>query len=151
MSTKVHVLCDGRGNPMTAVLSPGQSHESKLLPGVLEAGISELNEEGFEATPAKLAGDKGYRYEWIDDYLLEKEINPVIASKSNEDRSARKVEFDKPSYRRRCVIEQLIGWLKEARRVATRYEKLAVTYLSMVKLAMIARYLRQFAPEGSRI
>ena len=136
---------------MTAVLSPGQSHESKLLPGVLEAAIDELFEEGVEVTPAKLAGDKGYRYEWIDEYLLGKKIAPVIPCKSNENRSARKVEFDKIAYRRRCVVEQLIGWLKEARRVATRFEKLAVTYLSMVKLAMIARYLRQFAPEGSQV
>ena len=136
---------------MTAILSPGQAHESKLLPGVLEAAIDEVCREGFDVKPAKLAGDKGYRYAWVDDYLLGKEIDPVIPSKSNEDRSARPVEFDKGAYRRRCVIEQLIGWLKEARRVATRYEKLAVTYLSMVKLAMIARYLRQFAPECSRI
>lgn len=136
---------------MTAVLSPGESHESKLLPGVLEAAISEAQAEGFEVKPIKLAGDKGYRYPWIDAYLLGKQIDPVIPSKSNEDRSARPVEFDRAAYRRRCVVEQLIGWLKEARRVATRYEKLAVTYLSMVKMAMVARYLRQFAPEGTRI
>ena len=35
-----------------------------------------------------------------------------------------------------------IGWLKECRAVATRYEKLALNYLGLVKLAMIERYLR---------
>ena len=45
--------------------------------------------------PAKLAGDKGYRADWIDDYLIELGIQPVIPSKENEDRDARPVEFDR--------------------------------------------------------
>lgn len=101
--------------------------------------------------PAQLAGDKGYRYEWIDEWLLEREIKPVIPSKKNEDRSRRPVQFDRASYRRRCIIEQLIGWLKECRRVATRYEKLARNYLAIVKLSMIGRYLRIIAPWNSSI
>jgi transposase len=40
------------------------------------------------------------------------------------------------------VVERLVGWLKEARRVATRYDKLAIHYLAMVKLAMTRRILR---------
>jgi transposase len=39
------------------------------------------------------------------------------------------------------VVERLIGWLKECRRVATRYEKLAVNFLAMLKIALIVRYL----------
>jgi len=45
----------------------------------------------------------------------------------------------------------MIGWLKECRRVATRFEKLARNYLSMVKLSMIGRYLRTFAPADSSV
>ena len=110
---------------------------------------------GFDSdeviVPAKLAGDKGYRAEWIDDWLLERGITPVIPSKKNENRDSRAVEFDIASYRRRCIIEQMIGWLKECRRVATRYEKLARNYLSMVKLSMIGRYLRIIAPSNSSV
>jgi transposase len=40
------------------------------------------------------------------------------------------------------VIERCIGWLKECRRIGTRFEKLAVNFLAMVKLAMIGRCLR---------
>ncbi len=36
--------------------------------------------------PAALAGDKGYRADWIDTYLLERHITPIIPSKENEDR-----------------------------------------------------------------
>ena len=45
-------------------------------------------------------------------------------------------------YRRRSVVEQCIGWLKECRRVCTRYEKLARNFLAMLKLAIIQRYLK---------
>jgi transposase len=53
--------------------------------------------------------------------------------------------FDKKKYRRRSVIEQCIGWLKECRRVLTRFEKYAVHYLAMLKLAFLERYLRILA------
>jgi hypothetical protein len=46
------------------------------------------------------------------------------------------------AYKRRNVIERCIGWLKHARRIATRYEKTAVNFLAMLKLAMIQRYFR---------
>ena len=40
------------------------------------------------------------------------------------------------------MVEQCVGWLKEFRRIGTRYEKLAVNFLGMIRLAIIARYLR---------
>ena len=52
------------------------------------------------------------------------------------------MRFDHPNYRRRSTIEQCVGWLKECRRVATRFEKLAVNFLALIHLAMIQRYLR---------
>ena len=53
-----------------------------------------------------------------------------------------RVRFDRASYRRRCTIEQCTGWLKKCRRVATRFEKLAVNFLAMIHLAIVQRYLR---------
>jgi transposase len=52
------------------------------------------------------------------------------------------VSYDRARYRERNVIERCVGWLKECRSVATRYEKLAVHYLGMVQLAIIERYLK---------
>jgi transposase len=49
---------------------------------------------------------------------------------------------DRVRYRKRSSIEQCVGWLKECRAVATRYEKLALNFLGLVKLACIERYLR---------
>jgi len=89
-----------------------------------------------------MAGDKGYRARWIDEYLLDLGILPVIPSKRNEDRHARPVAFDRNAYRDRNIVERLIGWLKESRRVFSRFEKTATNYLGMIKMAFIRRYLR---------
>lgn len=67
---------------------------------------------------------------------------PVIPSKQNQDRDARPVEFDKAAYRDRNIIERLIGWLKECRRIFSRFEKTAKNFSGMIRMACIQRYLR---------
>lgn len=47
--------------------------------------------------------------------------------------------FDKQAYKRRSIVDQTIGWLKEYRRIGTRFEKLTINFLAMMKLAMIQR------------
>jgi transposase len=54
----------------------------------------------------------------------------------------RPLTFDREAYRRRSIIECCIGWLKECRRLATRFEKLALNFLAMAKVAIIQRILR---------
>lgn len=79
----------------------------------------------------------------IRDWLRRHGIKPVIPHKDNE--SARHdpcVVFDREAYRGRAVVEQSVGWLKEYRRIGTRFEKLAINYHGMLQLAMIQRYLR---------
>ena len=138
-STKIHLLCDGGGNPLHFHLTPGQNHESTALEALL-TGADEYGEA--VAWPVALAGDKGYRAKWIDNYLLQLGIRPVIPSKEGEDRAARRVEFDRETYRRRNIVERLIGWLKESRRIFSRFEKTAKNFGGMLKLAFINRYLR---------
>lgn len=93
--------------------------------------------------PRKLAGDKGYSSQRLRDWLKARKIEPVIPHKENEKaRHDPKVKFDRQAYRGRCVVEQCVGWLKEFRRIGTRFEKLAVNFLGMLELAVIRRYLR---------
>jgi transposase len=54
--------------------------------------------------------------------------------------------FDHDRYRSRSALEQSVGWLKENRRIGTRYEKLSRNYLAMVQLAMFQRCLRKIGP-----
>jgi transposase len=50
-----------------------------------------------------------------------------------------RVRFDEEAYRRRSVVEQCVGWPKECRAVATRFDKLAVDDLATVQWAMVQR------------
>jgi transposase len=89
--------------------------------------------------PKRLVADKAYGSRRIREWLSRRRIRAVIPTKSNENRRA---DFDPEAYRGRNVIERCISWLKEARRVATRYEKLARNFLCMIKLSMMDRLLR---------
>lgn len=143
-STKIHVLCDGHGHPLHFHLTPGQDHESTALKDVL-VGADEVLVDGDGepiAWPVALAGDKAYRADWIDEYLEDLKIKPVIPLQKNQSPKSRKVRFDRRAYRRRSVVEQLIGWLKESRRVFSRFEKTAKNFAGMIKMACIHRYLR---------
>lgn len=94
------------------------------------------------AWPVAIGGDKGYRADWIDEYIIGLGMEPVIPSRDNEDRDARPVKFNKRAYRRRNIVERLIGWLKESRRIFSRFEKTARNFGGMIKMAFILQYLR---------
>jgi len=63
------------------------------------------------------------------------------------------VTLDKQTYRQRAVIKQCVGWLKECRRIGTRFEKLAVHFHAMLQLAMsgdTSNYCFQTKPSTKR-
>lgn len=144
MTCKIHILCDRHGHPLHFHLTAGQAHEASVFDTLMVAADAHLIDEEGEpiAWPVALAGDKGYRADWIDEYLLDLDIKPVIPSKRNQDRDGRPVEFDKQAYRDRNIIERLIGWLKECRRVFSRFEKTAKNFGGMIRMAFIQRYMR---------
>jgi hypothetical protein len=111
-------------------LTPGHSHESTVIDVVLQNADSKLfDSKGIPiAWPVALAGDKGYRADWIDNYLTELGITPVIPSKSNETKESRQEYFNREQYRERNILERLIGWLKENRRIFSRFEKTAKNF-----------------------
>ena len=137
------MVSDGRGLPLAAEISAGQSHESKSFVAVLDAIQIRQQSGQIRCRPGRLAGDKGYSYRWIREWLRARKIEPVIPERSNQHgRIGGCRRFDSEAYRRRNVVERAIGLLKECRRVATRFEKLAVNYLAMLKLAILRIYLK---------
>lgn len=138
------MICDANGLPLHFEITPGQAHENTSLVDLLNGVDSEVTDSRGKpiAWPVAIAGDKGYRANWIDQMLIGMEITPVIPSKENGDREDRVVDFDKDKYRQRNIVERLIGWLKECRRVFSRYEKTAVNFRGIVKMAIVQRYLK---------
>ena len=129
----MHLICDAEGTALGVRLSPGQEHETQQFVALMEEATA------WPEQPEKLAGDKGYSAEWIRDWLQARGIKPVIPYKSNEKGHSKR--FDRKSYSKRNIIERCVNSLKWFRRVATRYEKLAIHYLGMVNLAIIFRLL----------
>jgi len=148
-TTKLHLVTDGRGLPLAVELSAGEAAESKYAAPVLSA-VTIPPPEGRRGRPrtrpAMVAGDKGYDMAPVRRWLREHRIRAVIPEKRRpahwRARRGRPLNFDRVAYRRRNVIERCVGWLKEARRVATRFEKLAVHYLGVLKLMMIKKHLK---------
>ena len=93
--------------------------------------------------PAKLAADKGYRLPGIRRHLACRGIGAVIPTRKDPRVNPR---FARELYRRRHGVERGVGWRKENRRLATRHEKLALSYLAVVHLAMPRRCLRLLEP-----
>ena len=98
--------------------------------------------------PLKLAGDKGYSYDTLRQFLNGCGIEAVIPRRSNQPRPKGE-RVDRRTYRKRCRIEQAVGWLKECRRLGTRYEKLGLNFLAFVKLGIMLRYLRKLDSSDS--
>jgi len=79
-----------------------------------------------------MLGDRGYDADWFRDALAARGIVPCIPSKTN-----RKVPIphDRLLYRQRHRIENMFGKLKDWRRIHTRYDRCAHTFMSAICLA----------------
>ena len=89
--------------------------------------------------PRHLLADKGYDSDAIRQTLLANGIRPVIPPRSNRIAAIR---WNKRIYAERNRIERMIGHLKVNRAVATRYDKLASSFLDTLHIAAIRRCLR---------
>lgn len=134
------MVCDSGGLPLAVAISAGQCHESKQFLPVFEAFRLPRTRSRARYRPDQLAGDKGYNVEWIRGWLRRHKIEPVIPRRVPE--NAPDEIFDRDAYRRRNIIERCIGWLKECRRVFSRFDKFAVSYVAFLKLAMLQRLLK---------
>jgi transposase len=102
------------------------------------AGVQRAGPGRPRRRPASLIADRGYSGRPVRQHLRRRGIRAVIPQKRNE-RPAHLMDW--AAYRRRNVVERLVNRLKQYRRVATRYEKLAATYLAMVTLAALRLWL----------
>ena len=88
----------------------------------------------FEALPpaTALLGDKGYDADWFRQALTSRGIAPCIPSKVNR---TRPIAHDATLYRQRHRIENMFGRLKDWRRIHTRYDRCAHSFMSAICIA----------------
>ncbi len=126
-STKIHALSDPLCRPVAFHLTPGQDADIAAAPEVLAL-----------APAAKaIIADKGYDSDAFRAEIKQRRARPIIPNKSNRVRWHR---FDKLAYKGRNVIERCFCRLKDFRRIATRYDKLARNYLSAIHLAALVAF-----------
>jgi transposase len=93
----------------------------------------------FSALPRakELLADKGYDSDWFRTALTERGTTPCIPPRKN-----RKVQYhyDKDLYRQRHKIENVFGRINDWRRVATRYDRCAHTFMSAISIAATRCY-----------
>ena len=124
---------------MAFVLTAGERNERTALPELMSQGAVKRSGPGRpKLRPRAVIGDRGYIGKPSRDYLRRRGISAVIPQLKTE-RTPRLMDW--VLYRERNVMERLVGWLKEYRRIATRYDKLASSYLAFVQLASIRLWL----------
>jgi transposase len=127
-------------------VTAGQAHEITAFTEVLDQARVTDYEGQLDIYPAHLGGDRAFDAQWIRQWLDNRDITPVIPHRG-ENPEAQHPDFDRELYRRRNVIERLVGWLKECRRLFARYEKTAINFIGFIKMGFIHYYLRLFCPE----
>jgi transposase len=141
--TKAHLVCESHGIILAVELTAGQRHETQKFEDV-NRRARRPRQAGQPTWPEQEAGDKGYSYARVRDWLKRRHIEPVIPTRKDQPRQE---DFDKASYRRRNIIERAIGWFKWCRALATRFDKLAVNYVALWMVANIQYLLRTY-PEA---
>lgn len=139
--TKVPLVCEGHGTVLAVWVTPGQRPESQAFTAVM-LRAKRPRRAGRPRWPRRVAGDKGYSYPGIRQWLRQHPIAAVIPSRKHQPREE---IFDRTAYRHRNLIERVVGWYKEYRALGTRYEKLAVNYVALWILAIIEKLLRKYA------
>jgi transposase len=122
-STKIHLRTNVKGDPLTFDVMPGEAHEVKGYDALM--GLHDVD-------PDRLLADKGYDSDEIRENLADRGIEPVIPPRSNRKTT---IDYYREAYKRRNLIERCVNHLKQFRRIATRYEKTARAYLSMLCIA----------------
>ena len=145
-STKGPLICEGHRTLLAVWVTPGQRQESQAFAAVRRRA-KRPRRAGRPRWPRQVAGDKGYSYSGIRQWLRRHHITAVIPTRKDQPREA---AFDRAAYRRRNLIERVVGWYKEYRALGTRYDKLAVNYVAFWLLAIIDKLLRKYAPRLQR-
>ena len=121
MNSKISAIVDEAGQAIRLFLSAGN-----------DADISHAQTLAEEIPGTMLVADKGYDSDPFREWLLARGITPRIPPHSNRLKPCR---YSRVSYRKRHVVENFFERIKNFRRVSTRYDKLAHSYLSFVCLA----------------
>lgn len=121
MTTKLHVTVDSLGNPLRVILSAGQVADIAHAAALIKDQPADF-----------IVADKGYDADAFVETITAQGSQAVIPPRSNR---VNPRAFDRHIYQDRNLIERFFNRIKQFRRIATRYDKLAQSFLAFVHLA----------------
>jgi transposase len=128
LTSKIHAVVDSNGLPVRLALTAGEAHLSRLKSG------------------AVLLADRGYDADWVRVLVGQHGAWANIPPRRNRKDA---FCFSPYLYRGRNVVERFFNKVKQCRRVATCYDKLAANYLAFIQLASMRLWLRVRANEST--
>ncbi|MFW6681193.1 MULTISPECIES: IS5 family transposase [Komagataeibacter] len=132
-STKIHLRVNGAGLPMRTGITPGQDSDYTGYDLVMADNLPQ---------PAVLVADRGYDSDKIREDVESRNAVPMIPMRKN--RKVRKT-VDMTIYTLRNMVERCFNKLKNSRRLATRYDKTANSFLGFIDIACIRLWLRHLS------
>jgi transposase len=120
-NTKIHALADAKGRLLAILLTGGEAHDCPVAERLIRRCKASK----------RLLGDKAYDSAELRLWLNARGTKPVIPNRSNRKQP---FSFNKRLYKERRRIENAFGRLKDFRRIATRYDRLARNFLASVCL-----------------
>lgn len=128
MTTKIHTLADALGRPLRFILTGGEAGDITTAPDLLK---------GF--SPGAVLADKADDSNALRALVADAGAQAVIPS--NRTRKIL-IPHDGVAYRRRRRIERFFDKLKHFRRIAARYDRRALYFLSALHLASAIIWMR---------
>ena len=118
---------------MRTEITPGQTSDYLGFDLVMVDNLPE---------PSVLLADRGYDADGIRNAMNQRDVLPVIPMRKS--RKIR-VDVDRTLYRLRNLVERCFNKLKNARRVATRYDKTAESFLAFIDITSIRLWVRHLS------
>ena len=134
------------------LVGPGQAGDSPMFEHLMSAlVVGRLGPGRSRTRPDRVLGDKAYSSRGNRAHLRGRGIAAVIAEPDDQkanrrrrgQRGGRPLILDTETYKGRNVVERSFNVFKQWRGIATRYDKLAITYRGGVVLCAITIWLRQ--------
>ena len=120
-NTKIHAIADAKGRLVSLKLTDGSAHDCPVAQPFISSG----------KVAKRLLGDKAYDSAELRLWLRGRGTKCVIPNRSNRKQP---FSFSKKAYRERHRVENAFCRLKDFRRIATRYDRLARNFLASIYL-----------------
>jgi transposase len=151
LSSKIHLAVDGRGLPMSAIITPGQHGDNpQLVPLLDQISVRRDGPGRPRSRPVAVIADKAYSHPSTREASRDRGVRFTSPEKSDQiarraakgSPGSRPPAFDENEYRNRNVIERCFARLKQFRDLATRYSKRAAYHAAELTIAAIILWLR---------